>query len=328
MNLFCVMPSAEAPDEVSGQGSDVGQQVDLLPPALELTTGKPYKAQFTVTVPLPPEAAAIPAKESLYLSELKGRLAAAVYSYLDSKIPTERDENDKITKLYWISGADWGYYGPIQRDPKTRRVVPIADRTWPYTECTVGVRCEIYAHGAEKLDLDINEDGYLQLDWLPVPEYRDIRVTWTGRPAGETVYCLSQIAKGTASQESVRKVLEYNGLTPVRVELVEPPVNDTHTTHVAPSVPQWQVTLPEPTTLREIKPTLENQVQIAYLIPSKNNTYLKLQQTLQTSSYAQALMRTRAPHGPTLDQIFPAHSVKKRKASEDTEAAQPMDSTL
>lgn len=163
---------------------------------------------------------------------------------------------------------------------------------------------------------------------LPVPEYRDIRVTWTGRPAGETVYCLSQIAKSTASQESVRKVLEYNGLTPVRVELVEPPVSDTHTTPVAPSVPQWQVTLPEPTTLREIKLTLENQVQIAYLIPSKNKTHLKLQQTLQTSSYAQALMRTRAPHGPNIDQIFPTHSVKKRKASEDMETAQPMESTL
>jgi hypothetical protein len=168
-----------------------------MPPALELTTGKPCKAQFTVTVPLPPEAAAIPEKESLYLSELKGLLYAAVTQYLNRTIPTEYDEHGAISKIYRTNCVPWGFYGPVERSRKAKRVVSLADRTLPYTECTVGVRCKIYAHGAEKVDMDINENGCLQLDWLPVPKYRDIRVTWTGRPADETVNSLPQFAESS-----------------------------------------------------------------------------------------------------------------------------------
>ena len=318
------MPSAETTDVVPGQGSE------QLPPALELTTGKPYKAQFTVTVPLPPEAAAIPEKESLYLSELKRLLHAAVLQYLDRTMPMEFDEYGAITKVYRTTCVPWGYYGPIQRHRTTKQALPRADRTLPYTECTVGVRCKIYAQGAEKMDFDIDEDGFLQLDWLPVPEYRDIRVTWTGRPAGDTVYSLTQLAESNASPDSVRQVLEYNGLTPVRVELSKTLVNDHQDPHTdAPSdtLTQWQVTLPEPATLREIKFRTENQLQIAYLIPSKNKTQVKLQKSLQVASYAQALLRP-STHGPNVAHIFLPPSMKKRKASEDTEAAQPMDSTL
>ena len=132
-------------------------------------------------MPLPPEAAAIPEEESLYLSELKSLLTTAVHGYLNSKIPMECDEDGKILKVYWNCGEMWAFYGPIERDRATKRVLPRAERNRPYTNCTVGVRCKIYAHGAEKLEPHINEDGCLQIDWLPVPKYRNIRVTWTGK---------------------------------------------------------------------------------------------------------------------------------------------------